>query len=175
MLMPTFDYKFATQQLIVKRQVQGRKQTLFYIIDDSGSMAAQEKVAWVKALTINRLEAVYDGKAELMIGWFITDLDYTNIQYIRNKTEAKRFYDRKFYGRFNGGNTNVEQAVKTAIDVMQKLAQVTKPEIVVINDGEDLVNNFKPSVRVHGFILGRDNITMQKMCGVSGGTYTRYL
>jgi len=76
--MPTFNYKFATKQLIVKKNKVANKQSLFLLIDDSGSMDERKKVSWLRALLLNRLQAVIDGKAILFNTTFIGDIDERN-------------------------------------------------------------------------------------------------
>ncbi len=181
MSLPTFGYKFASKQLVVREPRQTARQSLVLLIDNSGSMEKIEKLAWVKALLVNRLDAVAKGEGELYIGWFESDIDESSIVKISNKSEAREFLQRDFIGNFDGNETNIERAVQTTIDMMSKgkLGQhklnAIKPQIVVINDGNDIVRNFEPSVPTHGFILGQDNDGMKYMCQSSGGIYERFL
>jgi hypothetical protein len=181
-LLPTFGYKFATKQLVVREPEQSTRQTLVLLIDNSGSMDETDKLSWVKAIVVDRLDAVSRGEAELYIGWFECSLDEENIVKIANKKEAIAFLQEGFLGNFNGGKTDVQRAVEQVCEGI-KLGRLgnyslngVKPQIVVMNDGQDFVDsNYKPSVVTHGFILGRDNDGMKSMIANCGGHYERFL
>lgn len=176
--MPTYKYKLATKQLNVRVRKQANVQSLFLLIDDSGSMDSHEKREMLKALLVNRLQAVHDGKAVLYIATFIGDMS-NEIITIDSKAKAIKFAN--WFPRLSGGNTNVEQAVKSACKVINsgkingQPIKGENPEIVVINDGEDDVDNFTPSIKTHGIILGQDNNMMKRMIEKSGGEYKRFL
>jgi len=177
--MPTFNYKFATKQLIVKKNKVANKQSLFLLIDDSGSMDESKKRRWLQALLLNRLQAVIDGKAELYITTFIGDIDEFDTIKASTKEEALKLID--WFPELGGGNTNVERAVKSACKCIQKgfignhKIKGENPQIVVINDGEDDIGDFKPSIITHGFILGQDNEGMKRMIESGKGEYKRLL
>ncbi len=176
--MPTYKYKLATKQLNVRVRKQANVQSLFLLIDDSGSMDSSSKNSMLKALLVNRLQAVADGKAVLYIATFVGDMSEEIIT-IDSKEKALRY--SKWFPRQCGNNTNVEQAVMSACKVIQsgkingKEILGENPEIVVINDGDDDVGNFTPSIKTHGIILGQDNEGMKKMVNISGGEYKRFL
>ena len=98
--MPTYKYKLATKQLNVRQRKQANKQSLFLLIDDSGSMSDHEKREMLRALLCNRLQAVYDGKAILYIGLFESRL-YNKIHVIDSKDKAKEF--STWFPELNGG------------------------------------------------------------------------
>lgn len=181
--LPTFNYKFASKQLIVKSPKQSSKQMVVLLIDNSGSMAqGDQKLAWVKALMIDRLEGVSKGQSELFICWFENDVDNDNIIHISTKQNAIDFLKKNFIGNFNGGSTNIQKAVTSICEGIKTNRLGThslkgeNPQIVVINDGQDDVDsNFKPEVTTHGFILGRDNNGMKSMISNCRGHYERFL
>lgn len=181
MLLPTFGYKFATKQLVVKEPKQSCKQLLILAIDDSSSMTDDGKRPWVRAIISNRLTAVLEGKAELLITWFLQSPDEKNSIYLRNKKDVQEYIKSFFIGRFGGNSTNVQntilvlqQAIKDGMFGEHKFVGV-KPEIVIMNDGQDTVGFFKPAVRTHAFILGQDNEGLQAVITASGGTFERFL
>jgi hypothetical protein len=176
--MPTYKYKLATKQLNVRVRKQANVQSLFLLIDDSGSMDSTEKTDMLRALLVNRLQAVYDGKAVLYIATFIGDMS-DEVLVIDSKSKAKKY--STWFPRLSGGGTNVEQAVKSACEMIKRgminghPIKGENPEIVVINDGDDEVNDFTPSFKTNGIILGQDNNGMAEMVRKSGGTYKRFL
>ena len=181
MLLPTFGYKFATKQLVVKEPKQSCKQLLILAIDDSSSMRSPGKGPWVKAIISNRLTAVLEGKAELLITWFLQSPDEKNSVYLKTKEDVQEYIKTFNIGYFGGGSTNVQntilvlqQAIKDGKFGKHKFVGV-RPEIVIMNDGQDTVKFFKPTVRTHAFILGQDNEGLQAVITASGGTFERFL
>lgn len=181
LVMPLFGYKFATKQLIVREPEQSTKQTLVLMIDDSGSMDTPEKLAWVRALIINRCDAVARGEAELYIGFFLNTFDNENVTKIATKKDALEYIKSPYKGKTSGG-TNIEYAVRQVCECIKRgkigphRIKSVNPQIVVINDGEDTVDgNFKPEIVTHGFILGQDNEGMKSMIANCGGHYERFM
>lgn len=179
---PMFDYKFAKKQLNVRVKPKTGKQMLFLLIDDSGSMCCTLKHEYVNAIIIDRLKAVVAKEATLLIGWFEYNLDVENIVKITNEKEALDFLKNGCFGNFDKSTTDVQRAVETAVQAIKKghIGDIkitgVKPQIVVMNDGEDFVNpNYTPKIETHAFILGTDNENMSKMVKKSKGTYTRFL
>ena len=181
MVLPTFKYRLATKQLRVKERKNSEKQALILLIDDSGSMCYQPKIAWVKSLILNRLDAVAKGEAELIIAWFVTSIDFGNSVKITTKEQAIAFIKKDFYGTFGAGGTNIQNAVREACDCVNKNKfgrhplNGIRPQIVVINDGDDDVDkSYKPEITTHGFILGRDNNDMKSMINNCNGLYEKF-
>ena len=176
--MPTYKYKLATKQLNVRVRKQANVQSLFLLIDDSGSMKSRDKNSLLKALLVNRLQAVADGKAILYIATFIGNMSKEIIT-IDSKEKAIQF--ARWFPRQSGGDTNVERAVQSACELIKsgringQAIKGENPEIVVINDGEDHVNEFTPGIKTHGIILGQDNEGMEDMVKKSGGEFKRFL
>jgi uncharacterized protein with von Willebrand factor type A (vWA) domain len=181
--MPTFGYKFATKQLIVKNPKQSGKQLLFFLIDASGSMRDEQKQQWVKALLLNRCDAVCKNEGELYIAFYLHDVDLDKCIKLSTKTEVKEFLKNFWTFGMHSGSTDIERSVKNVCQAIEegklgkhKLASANNPQIVVINDGEDRVNaNYKPSVMTNCFILGQDNSGMKSMVENCGGHYERFL
>jgi len=176
--MPTYKYKLASKQLNVRVRKQANVQSLFLLIDDSGSMDCDDKNNMLQALLVNRLQAVADGKAVLYIATFVGDM---SDKIITVDSKAKAIKYANWFPNLNGGNTNVRQAVKSACKIIQsgkingQPIKGENPEIVVINDGDDYVDDFTPSIKTHGIILGQDNDGMKQMINKSGGEYKRFL
>lgn len=181
LVMPTFNYKFATKQMIIRKDRQQQKQLLVLLIDVSGSMNRRNKKDWVRAILTNRYEAVIAGKAELYISTFLKDVSEDFIR-IHDKKSVDYAINNSFL-KFNGMNTNIENALKSTISMIKskKLGKHTinhlaNPQIVVMNDGEDEVDDeYTPEIITNAFILGTDNDEMKTIVENSGGIYTRFL
>ena len=181
LVMPTFNYKFATKQVIVRKDRQQQKQLLVLLIDDSGSMNDYEKRDWVRAILTNRYEAIIAGKAELYISTFLKDVSEDFIR-VHDKKSVDHAMNN-FFPNFSGMSTNIENALKSTINMIKskKLGKHTinhlaNPQIVVMNDGQDEIDEtYKPEIITNAFILGTDNNKMKTVVENSGGIYTRFL
>lgn len=176
LMMPTFNYKFAKKELIITDKKEYDKQLLILAIDASGSMKREDKVAWVKALIINRLEEVLKGNSNLIICWFEDDL-YDNYTIITNKKEAISYLNTMTI--FNDGSytqvDNVIKSIETKIKNNEFKVRGSNPQIVIINDGEDTVSYFTPKYKTHAFILGTDNKGFKNIIENNQGHYERFL
>ncbi|MEM0354405.1 MAG: hypothetical protein QXW79_02390 [Thermoplasmata archaeon] len=177
--LPNFAVKFAKKDLLVKNYEETKKQSLFFLVDDSGSMNENKKVLYVNALLCDRIQAVLENKAILYIATFESCID--RVYAVTNSQEAREILKKNILS-FNGCNTNIEHSVKQCIKAINEgrmydleIKKVHNPQIVVINDGEDFVDkNFKPEIPTNGFILGGDNVGMKAMCENSKGVYHRF-
>lgn len=183
--MPTFGYKFATKQLTVRKPKQSSKQLLVVLIDDSGSMDTTEKVKWVKALILDRCNAVCEGKAELYLVPFERCSCFSSTIKLSSKEEVKTFLKEQwgYFPSFHGGGTNIQRSLEETCEAITakrigkyELKGLDNPQIVIMNDGQDEVNpDQTPKYTSHAFILGEDNEDMEKMISNSGGVYERFL
>lgn len=176
LMMPTFNYKFATKNLLVKDKKELNKQLLVLAIDASGSMDEEDKIAWVKSLIINRLEEVIKGNSSLVICWFEGCL-FENYSIITSKNEAINYLNNlEIYN--DGGRTDVSFVIK---EIEQKIDDNTfkvkgvNPQIIIINDGQDIVRPFKTKYQTHAFILGVENPGFKNLIINNGGHYERFL
>jgi Mg-chelatase subunit ChlD len=183
MVMPSFGYKFATKQLNVRENISFGKQKLIVIIDNSSSMDMCAKMAWVKSLLLNRLQAVVDGKAELYVLPFLTSVYEESTVRITCKEEAFAVIARLKDSRlplfsYSGGSTNVKNSVQETEKLIDEGFfgdHDSDFQIVIMNDGDDTVTPFKPKNPTHAFILGQDNEGLEKVIKSSGGHYERFL
>ena len=180
--MPTFNVKLAQKALQVRDVEQAAKQILIFLIDISGSMSCYDKISWIKALMHNRLTAVKAGDAELFVVPFEMKAFLDKVTAVRTAEEAIRLGGLGWYPEICGGDTDVEEAVRQVCNSIDRgnigghALNGVKPEIVVINDGQDDVDpSFCPKYKTHGFILGRDNDGMKGMIKNCGGLYERFL
>lgn len=184
LLSPLFNINLIEKNIIVSKIKNKQKQVLIYLIDDSGSMAITEKISWVKTIMINRLDAVARGKAELFIAWYIEDIIPKSVVAVRNKEEAKNFSKQMFFGNFNGGNTNIQKSIESAVSCIKNRnfygfkLNGNNEQIVIINDGQDYVNReytLPNKIVLNSFILGQDNFNLKTITEKSGGSYVRFL
>ena len=176
MVLPTFQYKLCTNQLSVIQDMPTDKQNLLLLIDDSGSMSHPEKMEWVQAVVYNRLEAVINNKARLIICWFEEYVHRHII--IRTKQEAIKFITSQSFGSFDGGDTDIQRALKDSIKLIKTEFEpdLSKCQIVIINDGQDRINpRYQPEIVTNVFILGKDNYDLKKVVESTTGTYERFM
>jgi len=187
LLSPTFEYKMLTKQLVVEKgvDVEESKQCLILCVDDSSSMSSYDKVAWLKALFINRCEQVVAGNAELYICTFEKELD-PDWFVVRNEQEAMNIWEKfRGYFKLQRGGTCMQTALESVIEIIKTGKVPTKkgdveissnrPQICLINDGEDYIDEaFIPTIETHGFILHGSHKLMERFCKFSGGTYTEF-
>lgn len=177
MLMPTFGYKLASNQLTVKTPKQSGKQLLVLAIDASSSMTQTGKQEWVKAIILNRLDAVAKGEAKLIICWFENSIYESHISYIETKQQAVEFA-KTMRIHCGGGATNVAHVIEQItcrIDNNLFKIEGENPQIVVMNDGQDTVNPFLLKYTTNAFILGQDNEGFKSLIVSNGGHYERFL
>jgi hypothetical protein len=180
-MLPDFEQKLISGNLMIpKRKDKLRyKQSLFLLIDRSGSMLDVYKQGWVKALLLNRMAAVKEGTAELFIATFEGSID--KVFKIETTEQCLDFFNR--YKCENGGGTDIEGVLKTVSTMIKnndiqghKLTGDLEPEIIIINDGQDHISpDAKIPAKVHAFILGQDNENLKKVVKAHKGHYERML
>ena len=176
MLHPTFDLKFLTKQVLVKKKEKKGTQDVVFLIDASSSMGTHDKVAWVRALLMDRFDEVIKGGCKLYVIPYEFNAYTKQTMCFNSKEDVQK--NLNWLPKFNMGNTNIQKAIEQVIDAI-KTKSLGKypiigqsPEIVVILDGHDKVaRNFTPKHVVHAFILGRNNNDVRGMAKRSGGTY----
>lgn len=165
MLMPTFNYKFATKNLVVKRNSYPTKQALCLMIDDSGSMNDHYKKRWVKAILYNRTVQAMKRNIELYVVAFEGRL--RTIKKIKNIDDANSFY--RTIG-FNGGGTDVQGCATKLIEHFKK--EQISVQVVIINDGQDRVDpKWEPGEEIHAIMLGHGNEQLQEVVARSNGHF----
>ena len=149
-LFPNFKYKLATNNLHINVPVkkEEKKQKIIMMIDDSGSMHVKEKIEWVLALLIDRLNECKKEEAEL----FVTKFEYSPNE---NKFRFYHVYNEESFENFikifkynpRGGDTNIGRHIDyiaDEINIHKKLHNLNidlskeKVEILILNDGQDV-------------------------------------
>lgn len=153
---PNFMQKFITKQNLQKERwdyEDNYKRIVFVIVDISGSMDTIGKHTVRNAIIADRLEALMNGHCRLFVGGYLYQIE--DFKEITNPQDAAYFLSIIP----DGGGTSVESAVKDLIsreEFKEAMADGTKGEIIVVNDGEDTMGPFENdgSFVIHGMQLG---------------------
>jgi len=178
-MFPNFRTKFLTKDLIVNVPVDRKeqKQKIIILLDFSGSMNENEKQIWVNAILIDRFRYVIKGEAEVFFSYFVDSADSLNFQHIKNKEDVIKFW-KKFSNHPNGGETRIGDMVnKVADEILTKkrLMNLTvdlseeKPEILVLNDGQDKVKTNKFPYKTNAISLMGFSDELKNLCIETGG------
>ena len=176
--LPNFKLKLLTKDLTVNVPVDKKEQMqqIIIILDFSGSMHDDEKQIWVNAILIDRFKYVMKGEAEVFFSYFVHDPDRLEFQHIKNREDVINFW-QTFSNEPNGGTTEVGEMVqRIAEDItLGKLCNLDidlseqKPEILVINDGQDDINIDKFPYKVNAVTLMQYNDDLKNLCLETGG------
>lgn len=155
------------------------KQFAWIHIDRSGSMHSDWKQGYVKAVLLHFFERLGDGSTELFVSTFEKQID-DPITRLRHPDQALEWY--KKYHCAGGSITEVGEVIKEAQRQIQahKIGKYTihqdaRPEMVVINDGQDDVDPTIPTKgEVHAVVLEAPNEDLETLCKNSGGTYNLF-
>jgi hypothetical protein len=177
-MFPNFRSKFLTKDLTVNVPVDRKeqKQKIIIILDFSGSMDDHEKQIWVNAILIDRFRYVLKGEAEVFFSYFVSDPNQMNFQHIKNREDVVKFWET-FSNEPNGGMTEVGNMVQRIADEISngRLMNLDvnlseeKPEILVINDGNDSVGTNEFPYKVNALCLMEKNYELRDLCINSGG------
>ena len=177
-LFPNFRTKFLTKDLTVNVPVDRKEQIqkIIIILDFSGSMHEEQKQIWVNAILIDRFKYVMRGEAEVFFSYFVHDPDQLHFQHITNKEEVIRFW-QTFSNEPNGGGTEVGDMVEYIANEISshKLCNLQvdlsqeKPEILIINDGEDDIGTDAFPYKVNAVSLMEFNDDLRDLCLATGG------
>lgn len=175
MAMDTFDDKFVKKELSVKEKVKPKekKQILYMLLDDSGSMCCLVKQTYVRAVLLNRLESVVQGKSELVFANYVSSR--YNIKHVNDEKTSQEIYREISLRRPGGGGTYIGSVLQETIDEIHDKKDYHDPEIMIVCDGDDHVDasslDYK-GVRINVVILGTTNDGLKKVAEQSGGFFT---
>jgi uncharacterized protein with von Willebrand factor type A (vWA) domain len=177
-LFPNFDVKLLTKDLVVNVPVDRKeqKQKIIILLDFSGSMDEQEKQDWVNAILIDRFKYVMRGEAEVFFSYFVCSPDQMHFQHIHDRETVLKFW-QTFSNDPDGGTTRVGAMVeKVAADIKKKTLHnldidlsEEKPEILIINDGEDSIDSDKFPYKVNAICLMEQNNQLKNLCIATHG------
>lgn len=176
--LPNFKLKLLTKDLVVNVPVERKeqKQKIIIILDYSGSMDDLEKQIWVNAILIDRFKYVMRGEAEVFFSYFVSNPDQLHFKHITNRAEVINFW-QTFSNSPNGGSTEVADMVERIANEIDehKLCNLDvdlfeeKPEILIINDGQDSINTDKFPYKVNAVTLMEYNEELRNLCLETGG------
>ena len=175
---PNFRTKFLNKDLTVNVPVDRKEQVqkIIIILDYSGSMDYQEKQIWVNAILIDRFKYVMKGEAEVFFSYFVHDIEDLQFHHIKNREDVIAFW-QQFSNEPNGGNTAVGDMVDYISNEIQshRLHNLDvdlseeKPEILVINDGQDRIGTNAFPYKVNAVSLMEFSNELKDLCLATGG------
>ena len=177
-LFPNFPVKLLTKDLVVNVPVDRKeqKQKIIIILDFSGSMDEEFKQDWVNAILIDRFKYVMKGEAEVFFSYFIHNPEQMHFQHIHDRDSVIKFW-QTFSNEPNGGTTEVGQMVERIADEVKRKRLMNldidlseeKPEILVINDGQDSIGTNEFPYKVNAICLGETNKQLRELCIATKG------
>jgi hypothetical protein len=175
---PNFRSKFLTKDLTVSVPVDRKEQIqkIIILLDYSGSMHEDEKQIWVNAILIDRFRYVMKGEAEVYFSYFVEDCDELNFQHIKDRDDVIKFW-QTFSNEPNGGGTAIGDIVEYVADQVHsgKLHNLDvnlseeKPEILIINDGQDRVGTDEFPYKVNAISLMSFSEELKDLCLATEG------
>jgi len=172
-LFPHFQSKLLTKNLVVNTPVDRKehKQKIIILLDQSGSMDETFKQDWVNAILIDRFRYVLKGEAEVFFSYFVHKADYLHFIHVKDRKDVLDFWSQ-FSNEPDGGETHIGNIVKyVAKEVEQgRLHNLDidlseeRPEILIINDGNDEVKTDKFPYKVNAICLDLCNHELKDLC-----------
>lgn len=181
-ILPNFNSRFITKDLMVNIPVESseKKQKIIILCDFSGSMNSSDKQIWVNSLLIDRFKYVIKGEAEIFFSKFVSCVTDLHFQHIKNEEDVNSFWDN-FSNNPNGSMTNIGRIVNHISDEIEdkRLCNLDidlsneKPEILIINDGQDRVGYKEFPYKVNAISLMQFSEELKELCIASGGKQMR--
>ena len=177
-LFPNFPVKLLMKDLVVSVPVDRKeqKQKIIIILDFSGSMDESFKQDWVNAILIDRFRYVLQGEAEVFFSYFVHNPENMHFHHIHDKESVMAFW-QMFSNEPDGGTTYVGSMVnrisseikwKRLMNLDIDLSE-EKPEILVINDGDDEIDAEEFPYKVNAICLGQMNPQLKDLCVATKG------
>lgn len=177
-LFPNFPVKLLMKDLVVNVPVDRKeqKQKIIIILDFSGSMDEAFKQDWVNAILIDRFRYVMQGEAEVFFSYFVHEPEDLHFHHVHDKESVINFWSM-FSNDPDGGTTQVGKMVeKIASEIKSgRLCNLEidlseeKPEILVINDGQDHIGTDEFPYKVNAICLEEQNEDLKKLCIATHG------
>lgn len=176
---PNFRSKFLTKDLTVNVPVDRKEQIqkIIILLDYSGSMNEPEKQVWVNAILIDRFRYVMKGEAEVFFSYFVYNTEDLEFQHIKNREDVIKFW-QTFSNEPNGGGTDIGGIVQYVADEVMHSRQLhnldvdlseEKPEILIINDGNDRVGTDAFPYKVNAISLLEFSDELKDLCLATEG------
>lgn len=177
MMLENFDDKLIKKELNIRTKVkpEEKKQILYMLLDDSGSMANLAKQTYVRAVLLNRLESVVDGKSELK--FCLYESRRYEFDHVKTKKDCQNLFRKISLRSPSGGGTYIGHVLQETINEIaaDTVTGYHDPEIMIVCDGDDHVDpnslDYK-DVRINVVLLGTTNKNLQQVATDSGGFFT---
>ena len=177
-MFPNFRTKFLTKDLTVNVPVDRKeqKQKIIILLDFSGSMDEEEKQIWVNAILIDRLKYVMNEEAEVFFSYFVQQTKHLKFHHLKNRDDVMNFWTW-FSNDPNGGTTDIggivtyiDQEIKNGrLHNLDVDLSVERPEILIINDGQDRVGYESLPYKVNAISLMDFSDELKNLCIKTGG------
>lgn len=182
---PNFVTKMLSKDLHVNTPIKREesKQKIIMLVDFSGSMCEEYKQDWVLGILADRLRYCIKGECEIFFSFFLTKRDLVKGEFqfthIKDEAGAMDFFKR-LDTQPSGGDTeigDVVEAIREEIMENKKLFNLKvdlsqeKPEILIINDGQDTVKTDKLTWKTNAITIGRKNSELELLCNQTEGKY----
>lgn len=174
--------RIATRSAMMRERgkFEEKQQLLYILIDCSGSMQGI-RIHKAGGVLMNRLRCVVSGDAAVYCRFFDTDL-YPE-HFAGNKEQAVSLIERFRNENFSGGGTRIaycaRQANQRIEELLNKHELLTRPELVIVTDGDDRCRELSPMefhpTRVHAFIVGNTNKELVDFARATGGVGIAHL
>jgi hypothetical protein len=183
-LLPTYKIKLYTKSLQVNLPIETsvKKQKIIVLLDFSGSMNDTRKQLWVNAILADRLRYVLEGDAEIFFSYFVNSPDALRFQHIKNAADVQKFW-KTFSNYPSGGCTDMGRIVEYVAEEVKGGKRLhnllnldlskEKPEILIINDGQDSCNSNKFPYKVNAISLLEYSEQLKNLCTKTGGKQVR--
>lgn len=167
LMMPAGDIKLLKRQLNVRIRQPLPQQNLVLLIDDSGSMSSDFKMAWVKAMLIQRTEQSLKENTKLFVATFLDT--FYGLKEIKSYQEAHDYFHNVC--SFGGGGTDIQKSLIDLKEEMDELFTTIDTDIMLINDGEDYIDKktWDFNAKFHSIQLISYNADLAQVAEASGG------
>ena len=156
-----FIQKLLKKELLV-RDYQSRrlkKQALYLLIDVSYSMNGRMRDVYASGVALALIRQVISEGSVYFLRFF--DSRPGKLHRITTEKEAKEMIKILIRKPYSGGGTNIEMAIRQAIeDITKDPIKFEKAEIMIITDGEDGIEIRKKDlkkIKIHSTVIDGDN------------------
>lgn len=184
-VLPNYNVKLLTKDLVVNTPVEylESKQKIIMLVDYSGSMHNSEKQDWVLSLLADRLRYCCAEECEIFFSFFLTEQDIKRgnfkFTHIYNRETALKFF-KEVSTNPSGGDTEIGRVIEVIRhEIMDNKRlfnldidlSIEKPEILIINDGQDTVKADEFNWKTNAITLFGNNAELKQLCERTGGKF----
>jgi len=184
-ILPNYQAKLISKDLVINTPVvyEESKQKIIILVDYSGSMSMIQKQDWVLSILADRLRYCVKEECEIFFSFFLTARDVKNknfkFTHIYNRETALKFF-KELSTAPSGGDTEVGHVIELIREEIMDNKRLfnldvdlsfEKPEILVINDGQDSVKTDKLTWKTNAITLYGNNPELEALCKKTGGKF----